>query len=233
MSLKIYLYSLLPQFPFLTAFILLSFGLGSFLVNASGGSYQKVTFTTEDGAPIEGAFFEGKKGRVVVFAHGAVFNKESWYPLCERLQKEAIASLAIDFRGYGSSKPGKSNEIYYDILGAVDHLEKKGFEHIALIGGSMGGAAILHALMHTSNPRIDKVVLLAPAGGEAMKSQAMKKLFVVAEKDRFYSTVYDLYKGSLEPKELKVYPGSAHAQHLFKSEYGADLTNLIIRFLHD
>jgi pimeloyl-ACP methyl ester carboxylesterase len=152
---KVYFYFLLSPFPFLTAFILLSFCLGFTLSNADAGSFQKVTFKTEDGAIIEGTLFEGKKSRAVVFAHGMVFNQESWYPLAERLQKEGIASLAIDFRGYGNSKPGTSSEIYPDILGAVNYLEKRGFEHIALIAGSMGGAAILHALRHTSDPRID------------------------------------------------------------------------------
>lgn len=123
--------------------------------------------------------------------------------------------------------------LYCDISGAVDFLEKKGFEQIALVGGSMGGTAILRALGRKVNPRIDKVALLAPAGGEAIKSRTIKKLFVVAEKDRFYSGVHTLYTASSEPKELKLYAGSAHAQHIFKTEYGADLANFIIYFLHD
>ena len=49
--------------------------------------FQNVTFTTEDGARIEAAFFDGGQGRAVVFAHGAVFDRESWYPLAERLKK--------------------------------------------------------------------------------------------------------------------------------------------------
>ena len=125
---KFYPYSLMPHFLFLLTRIFLSFCLGLTLSEADVSSFQTVTFTTEDGATIEGNFFKGKKGRAVVFAHGKVFNKESWYPLCERLQKEGIASLAIDFRGYGNSKPGKSNKIYYDVLGAVDYLEEQGFQ---------------------------------------------------------------------------------------------------------
>ena len=223
----------IPKFYFLLALLLLCLNFQLLLSSAAVNNYQKVTFKTEDEAVIEGSFFEGKKARAVVFAHGAVFSKEGWYPLAERLQKQGIASVAIDFRGYGNSKPGKSSELYYDILGAVDFLEKKGFEHIALVGGSMGGSAILRALGHKVDSRIDKVVLLAPAGGEVIKSHTIKKLFVVAEKDRFYSRVHTLYTASSEPKELKVYPGSAHAQHIFKTESGADLTNLIIYFLHD
>ena len=196
-------------------------------------NYQEVTLRTEDGGKIVGSFFEEKKDRGVVFTHGAVFNKESWYSLSERLRKEGISSLAIDFRGYGDSVGGKSKELYYDVLGAVDYLEKRGIEHIALVGGSMGGAAILRALANKVNERIDKVVLLAPAGGEAIKSKIIKKLFIVSRMDKFYSRVHALYTASSEPKELKVYSNASHAQHIFKTEAEEDLTNLIITFLKD
>ena len=233
MQIEVGLNSLFLQFHFLLSLLFLSFSFHPSLPSEGVNNYQKVTFKTEDGAIIEGSFFKGKKTRAVVFAHGAVFSKESWYPLSESLQKQGIASISIDFRGYGNSTPGRSSELYYDVLGAVDYLEKRGYEHIALVGGSMGGEAVLCALGHRANPRIDKVILLAPAGGEVIKSQTIKKLFVVAEKDRFYSRVRTLYTVSSEPKELKVYPGSAHAQHIFKTESGKDLASFIIYFLHD
>jgi hypothetical protein len=86
----------MPHLPLLLASLFLSFCLASSLSSANAGSFQKVTFKTEDGAIIEGTFFEEKKNRAVMFAHGKVFNKESWYPLCEWLQKEGIASLALN-----------------------------------------------------------------------------------------------------------------------------------------
>jgi dienelactone hydrolase len=225
--------SLSPKFHFLLAFLLFYLALQFSILSAGIASYQKVTYKTEDGVVIEGSFFKGKKARAVVFAHGAVFNKESWYPLAEHLQKKGIASISIDFRGYGNSDAGKSRELYHDILGAVSYLEKKGFDHIALVGGSMGAAAVLRALGHKENPRIDKVVLLAPAGGEAIRSHTIKKLFIVTEKDRLYQKVHSLYTASSEPKEFKVYPGSTHAQHIFKTDSGTDLTNFIVHFLRD
>jgi alpha-beta hydrolase superfamily lysophospholipase len=222
---------LIPKLYLLLIFLSFSIVLSPSLSAAS--NYQKVTFETEDGARIECSFFEARKTQAVVFAHGAVFNKESWYLLAEGLQKEGVSSLVIDFRGYGNSLPGKSKDFYHDVLGAVDYLEKRGFENIALVGGSMGGAAILRALGHKVNPRINKVVLLAPAGGEAIKNKTIKKLFIVTKGDRFYSGVYTMFTTSSDPKELKVYPGTSHAQHIFKTEAEVDLTNLIITFLKD
>ncbi len=211
--------------------ILFPFSFFLFLSTAFAGNYQVVTFETKDGAQIEAAFFEAKKNQAVVFTHGAVFNKESWYPLAEKLKERGVSSLTIDFRGYGNSKPGKSGRLYYDVLGAVNYLEQRGFEQIALVGGSMGGSAILHALNHEVNPKINRIILLAPATGEPVKSKTINKLFIVTKGDRFYSTVYDLFAASAEPKELKVYPGASHAQHIFKDESGPGVEILIIDFL--
>jgi alpha-beta hydrolase superfamily lysophospholipase len=205
--------------------------LASSLSTSDASRFQKVIFTTDDGATIEGTFFKGKKDRAVVSAHGAIKQgKLVFLPEC--LQKEGIVLLAIDFRGSGNSKPGRKIELYYNILGGVDYLMREGFEHIALLGRNMGGGAILRALLHTTEKRIDRVILFAP-GGELINSQNIKKLFIVVEKDYRYARVYDRYKASLEPKELKVYPRSSRAQHMFKSKYGNDMTDLIVRFLED
>ena len=97
----------------------------------------------------------------------------------------------------------------------------------------MGGTAILHALEHRVNQTINKVILLAPAGGEPIKNKNIRKLFIVTKEDRFYSRVYALYTESSDPKELKVYPGTAHAQHMFKTESAQDIIILIINFLRE
>ena len=77
--------------------------------------FKLVNFKTEDGGTIEASLFEGGKDLGVIFAHGAIFNKESWYFLCEKLQAKGVSSLSIDFRGYGNSKKGSSNNMSFDI----------------------------------------------------------------------------------------------------------------------
>ncbi|MDA2925437.1 alpha/beta fold hydrolase [Acidobacteria bacterium AH-259-L09] len=205
------------------------------LILSAGGKspYETVTFETSDGAVIEADYFEGTTGRVVVFAHGAVFDKESWHVQARSLQERGISSLCINFRGYGNSLAGETNEKHQDVLGALKYLGSKGVERIGLVGGSMGGAEVNRALQYTHDPKVDKVLLLAPAGGEALENQSRKKLFVVAEGDFAAPVVRSMYEASSEPKELKVYSGSAHAQHLFKTEHGDDLSDLIIRFMKD
>jgi len=123
----------------------------------SKDKFELIEFTTEDGGSIQGALFKASTKKVVIFAHGAIFNKESWYFLAEKFQDQGVSALSIDFRGYGNSKSGSTNKKSYDILGAISYLKGKGFSDINIIGGSMGGAAVLGALIRTKQP-ITKVV---------------------------------------------------------------------------
>ncbi|MFC4723222.1 alpha/beta hydrolase [Geojedonia litorea] len=193
--------------------------------------FKLVSFSTQDDGIIEASFFEGNKDLAVVFAHGAVFNKESWYFMADHLQSKGIASLCIDFRGYGNSKKGNTTNRAFDILSAVDYLKKEGYDSIALVGGSMGGAAILNALELEMDISLKKVILLAPAGGKAISSETIEKLIVVSEGEGLFKKVNQIFNESNPPKQLKTFKGSFHAQHLFKSEYRDELIKLITDFL--
>jgi len=193
-------------------------------------TYELVNFGTQDGGEVEASFFKSDKSKVVVFAHGAIFDKESWYFLAEDFQRRGVAALSIDFRGYGNSTPGRTPKKMYDILGAVSYLQEQGFTDINIVGASMGGAAVLVAL--NSGPvAIRKVVLLAPAGGPAIVSTASDKLFVVSENERMFNGVMAIYTASAEPKQIQIYPGKAHAQHLFKTNVRDVLIERIINFI--
>jgi len=194
-------------------------------------NFKLVTYKTDDGGTIQGSLFAGDKNLAVVFAHGAIFNKESWYFLCKKLQSKGITSLSIDFRGYGKSKKGSSDNMGQDILGAIAYLKGQGYKNIALVGGSMGGGAILDALEQKTDSTLRKVVLLSPAGSNGITSNTIEKLFVVSADEGFFSRVKASYDNSSQPKELKIYEGTYHAQHMFKSSYADELTNLIVEFL--
>jgi esterase/lipase len=218
-------------FTLFFSFFLMSFTTQS--VMATSNDFELITYTTQDNGVIEASFFKGEgKELAVIFAHGAIFNKESWYFLAKKLQSKGIASLSIDFRGYGNSKKGTTNKKSLDILGAIDYLKSEGFNSIAIVGGSMGGAAVLSALDTKTDSVIKKVILLAPAGGAGITSTTIKKLLIVSKDEGLFKRVNTIYNESTQPKELKVYPGSYHAQHMFKSDYKNDLISLIIEFLN-
>ena len=203
---------------------------------AMAQAYELVNFSTEDGGKIEASFFKADNSKAVIFAHGAIFNKESWYFLAEEFQRKGVSALSIDFRGYGNSTSGTTSKKMYDILGAISYLKEQSFTDINVVGGSMGGAAVLLALSNNSTP-IHKVVLLAPAGGPAIESTTTDKLFVVSENERMFNRVMTIFESSADPKQIKVYPGDTHAQHLFKTDVRDELIERIINFiipeLHD
>jgi len=197
-------------------------------------AYELVNFSTEDGGKIEASFFSGDNSRTnskaVIFAHGAIFNKESWYFLAEEFQRRGVSALSIDFRGYGNSTPGTTTSKMYDILGAITYLKEQGVTDINMVGGSMGGAAVLMALSNNSTP-IHKVVLMAPAGGPAIASTATDKLFVVSENEGMFNRIMTIFKASADPKQIRIYPGDTHAQHLFKTDIRDELVESIINFI--
>jgi predicted alpha/beta hydrolase family esterase len=182
---------------------------------------EVVEIKTETGIKFSAAFFDGGKDKVVVFVPGAVFDKESWFFLAERLQRLNIASLSLD---------GKTRDA---VWAAVDLLKAKGFKHILLVGGSMGGSAVLDALEARTDESISGIILLAPAGGSPVKSPEINKLFIVSKEDRLgiYSSVKALYVHSSEPKKFVEFDGSEHAQHLFKSPHKEALSTLIADFV--
>ena len=191
---------------------------------------ESVRFNTSDGGTIQGTLFPAGKELAVVLAHGAVFNKESWYPIAENLQAAGTSALAIDFRGYGESTAADSSARDLDIDGAIAFLEGKGYGAVALVGGSMGGNAVLVALSHNHDTQVVKAVILASAG-PAIRQTGIKKLFIVSKGDPIAAQTTACYEASASPKEMKVFSGSAHAQHLFKTEHAAELTKIIVTFL--
>jgi len=186
-------------------------------------NFEIIKIKTEMGFESSSAYFDGKSDKVVVFVPGAIFNKESWFFLAERLQQSNVASLSLD---------GKRKE---DVLAAVQFLKDKGFAKVILLGASMGGGAVLHALEEKTDDSIDKVIVLAPAGGNPIKSKKINKLFVIAKADRLgiYPKVKQIYTHSADPKKMVEYEGSEHAQHLFKGPHKGELSGLIIDFINE
>jgi len=212
---------------------LLVFSLSLATIAQTSTPPKLVQSSTADGGKIEAAFFESSLEKTVIFAHGAVFNKESWYFLARKLLEEKISALAIDFRGYGNSKGGATSKKYFDILGAVEYLKQKGFKEIDIMGGSMGGAAVLEALSRHEDPLIGKIILLAPAGGPPITSNTISKLFIVSKEEGLYQRVRTIYTQSSEPKTLKEFPGKYHAQNMFKADYADHLVEMMIHFIHN
>lgn len=199
-----------------------------------------VSFSTRDGGTVYADLY-GRGGRGVVLAHGGRFNKESWAKQAQTLAAAGFRVLAIDFRGYGQSHgPGDAHPmdapLYLDVLAAVHYLRDTGAKTVAVVGGSMGGAAAGDASIASPPGEIDRLVLLGAApNGPADKLKA-PTLFIVARDDASGSGprlpgIRAQYEKAPQPKQLIILDGSAHAQYLFSTDQGERVMREILRFL--
>ena len=191
----------------------------------------EIEIQTIDGGAIVANVY-GVGDHAVVLAHGAVFNKESWHDQAVRLADGGLRVAAIDFRGYGRSKAGSQGQaLHLDVLSAVRRLRSEGAAEVSVVGGSMGARASAQAVMEAQPGEIDRLVLLAPPPFENPNKLQGKILFIVSEGDGLASFVKQAHSAAPEPKKLIVLPGSAHAQHIFKTDQAEALFKAIARFV--
>ena len=208
-------------------------GFGMFAGAKQSEGFHEVSFATADGGKIVGNLY-GKGSHALILAHGAVFNKESWHKFATTLSKEGFTVLALDFRGYGKSLPGSQEQaLYLDVLAAVEYLRSKEVKTVSLIGGSMGGGAVANAAVEAKEGEINSVILLSPVPIQTPEQmKAGKFLFIASRHEPLMPKVREQFERALEPKALKVLEGTAHAQHIFKTNQADELTKIIIDSLH-
>ena len=194
---------------------------------------KEVSFRTSDDGRIHAlSYGDGTHG--VVLAHGAIFNKESWAKQSESLAQNGFRVLAIDFRGYGDSRPGtESNGRHLDVLAAVRYLKANGAERVSVVGGSMGGGAAAQAAVGADPDEIDRLILLAHSPVSQPQKLRGNKLFIVSRGDSIRASVQKQYETAPQPKKLLILDGSAHAQHIFGTEQAETLLAAIVDWLSD
>jgi len=189
----------------------------------------EVEYPTADGGTIAANLY-GDGAHAVLLAHGAIFDKESWHDLAERLAAEGLTVLAIDFRGYGRSRAGSSGRgaLHEDVIAGVRYLAEQGATEVSVLGASMGGGAAGEAATHVADGEIARLILLAAVANSEPERMTGKKLFIVSEGDSFRRSVEAQYRRATGPKRLEILPGNAHAQHIYRTGVGTTLTELIV-----
>ncbi len=214
--------------------ILVFLGFVMFAGAEQSENFREVSFATADGGKIVANLY-GKGNHAVILAHGAVFNKESWHRIATTLSKEGYSVLALDFRGYGKSVPGSQGQaLYLDVLAAIKYIRSNGAKSVSVIGASMGGGAVARAATEAEEGDLDSVILLSPVPIQTPeRMKAGKFLFIASRDEPLLPKVKEQYKRAPEPKTLKLLEGSAHAQHIFKTNQADELTKIILDYLRN
>ena len=219
------------------------FGLAIAVAALAGCAGPKhVSFPTQDGGVVHADIY-GIGDRGVVLAHGGRFTKESWATQAQALAKAGFRTLAIDFRGRGQSRGGSQatsvDDVRFDVLAAVRYLHDNGVKTVSVVGASFGGWATAQAAVESTPGEIDRIVLLAASAIDEPERMKGRKLFITTRDDFSGNGVLrlpqirDQYQRASDPKQLVILDGSAHAQHIFKTNQGQRLMDEILCFLSE
>lgn len=195
---------------------------------------QTISLAATDGVSLEADLYPGG-ARAVVLLHGKVFDKESWADTARGLSGRGLTVLVPNFRGYGGSGEGEAPAGYdADVAGACAALRDRNAASVSILGASMGAIAAAKAVSEAMAGEIDRLVLMAPramARPEALRAAEVH--FIVSRDESCFEDVAGFHAAAPDPKELHVFPGEAHAQFLFGSEHGPELSALLHRILAD
>jgi uncharacterized protein len=196
---------------------------------------RTVTFPSADGVTLSGRVF-GSGTRGVVLAHMYPSDQSSWYATAAELAGDGYLVLTFDFRGYGTSTGAKQiDRIAEDLHAAVMEIRTLGADEVGLVGASMGGTA---ALIVAATDPVDAVVTLsAPvefqglSAREAVAQVKPPKLFMAAEGDEGAQGARDLYRAAPEPREMELFPGTAHGTDLLSGPESEQVKARMLSFL--
>ena len=189
-----------------------------------------VRFQAADGTSLDGALV-GRGPAGVVLVHEYPADLCGFWPFADYLAKRGLRAFAIDLRCFGRSacpQGDARNRVVDDLASAVAELRRRGVSRVALVGASMGGAAVLIAATKVQPP-VTAVVSLSGEtdptslvggiplnAGAAVKQLTVPTMFVVATHDTYVSvqetrTMYRAVKST--GKRLELLSGPFDGQH--------------------
>ena len=193
-----------------------------------------VHFTTQDHVRLAGLLYGHGGTTAIVCSHMWPSSKADWFAAAPWLAARGFLVLAYDFRGLGDSQ-GQPDffELDKDLIAAIAFVQSLGAEKVVLLGASGGGAITLKV---AAKVRVAAVITLsadyfaaAPTQQEVLAITA-PKLFVSSQNDAYIHDTIQIFTWAKQPKELYLYPGSAHGTNLFETEYRQDVIERIIVF---
>ena len=201
-----------------------------------------VTFTTADGATLHGTLY-GSGTTAVIFSTMGAQKQDTWAKMAQATADAGYLALAYNFRFWVTETRIQDNlraHVADDLRAAIAFVREQGAKQIVLVGASLGGMATTKvageaqaiAVIIMASPLSARGLTVRIEDGE-LRALTMPKLFVSTEHDAVVAPAEArrTYDQSPEPKELYLYPGTAHGTELFETEHAADLTRRLLVFI--
>jgi len=201
---------------------------------------RTITFTTPDGAAIEGTLYGSGDTAVIFSVMGNC--KRGWEDMADLAAQNGMIALTYSWRGCRESGSADADELQKfvdDLRGAIEFMRGQGATKLILAGASLGGCASAKLAVES---QADGLIVMAsppevPDFQFAIEASDMNadipKLFITAENDDTVSAdaTRELFDLAEEPKAWQTYPGAAHGTDLFDTEYGEEVQNRIMDFI--
>jgi alpha-beta hydrolase superfamily lysophospholipase len=189
-----------------------------------------VRFKAADGTSLNGAMV-GSGPAGVVLAHEYPNDLCSSWPVADYLSKRGLRAFAIDLRCFGRSAcpEGEARgRVVDDLAAAVTELRHRSVTRVALVGASMGGAAVLIAGTRVQPPVAAVVSLSGETdptslvggiplnAGAAAEQLTVPTMLVVATNDSYVSVAETqaMYQAAkTRDKRLEVLSGPFDGRH--------------------
>lgn len=181
----------------------------------------------------------GSGSTAIILAHQYKGSWKNWKFFIPVLVKAGYKVYAFDFNGYGSngSWDKKRMNNHLDIAKVMEYAKSHGASKLALMGSSMGAAAVLKASV-TQKP--DAVVAMAPYHQRGNKFSSLEKgepaklnipvYLFTAEGDSSFKHAKELHQ-LISNSSLYVAKGKAHGYELLKTVDKENISKMIMEFL--
>jgi pimeloyl-ACP methyl ester carboxylesterase len=210
-----------------------------------GERSRTLRFRAANGAELAGVLLGG--GRVgVVLAHQINNDLCQWLPYARVLAKRGYRVLAFDFEGLGASGPSPGSgdpPLDQNVAAAAEVLRDRGASKVVLMGGSLGGTAVVTAAAEVRPPVAGVICLSGPSefygmdAVEAASRLTVPVLFLVGAQDRgFPHSAREMYAATkVRDRKLVVTPNPYHGVELLAPDNPATRhdRDLVERWLAD
>jgi pimeloyl-ACP methyl ester carboxylesterase len=139
---------------------------------------------------------EGKGSQTLIFIHGLGSYLPAWQLNIKDLQKH-FRCIALDLPGYGQSSKGDyaiGMDFYAQTI--LDLMDKLNLKKVVLVGHSMGGQIALTTALKNSS-KIERLILIAPAGLEEFTTQEGQMLLNFTQPNLIAATPDEKIKANL------------------------------------